>query len=205
MKRLPLLLLLFLPYMVLNAQDKNLLQKTADTICQCMNKVKFKDKADANEIQAVFLDCFANTGMTNIVALAEERGLDITDTKAMEGIGVELGKELLKMNCDAFLKLSIASAKRDIREEGLTQKMEGVLVRVDHKDFRYLILKDKGGRQQSFIWLEYFDGSDALVGDKVKSYIGKKVRISWKEKEVYQPAAANYFKVKQIDGFSVLN
>jgi hypothetical protein len=97
MKKLTLFLLTFFSYLLLHAQDKTLLQKTADTICQCMNKVKIKDNADANEFQSVFLDCFANTGMTNIVKLAEERGLDITDEKAMEGLGVEVGKELLKI------------------------------------------------------------------------------------------------------------
>ena len=184
------------------AQERNLMQKTADTICQCMDHVKIKDSTNTQEIQDAFMTCFTSAGMTYMLQLAEERKLDITDDKAMQGLGVEIGKELLKQNCKSFIKYSVIAAKKDDDETGSVQKTEGTLSRVDNKEFRYLVVKDKSGREQSYIWLDYFDGSDELVGDKIKNFIGKKLTIAWKEKEVYLPSAGNYFKIKQIASLS---
>ena len=74
------------------AQEKDLLKKTADTICQCMNNVKIKDSTNPQEMQDAFMTCFATAGMTYTLQLADERKIDITDEKAMEGLGTEIGK-----------------------------------------------------------------------------------------------------------------
>lgn len=187
------------------AQEKDLLKKTADTICQCMNNVKIKDSTNPQEMQDAFMTCFATAGMTYTLQLAEERKIDITDEKAMEGLGTEIGKELLIQNCSVFIKYSVAAARNDDDDSETIQKTEGVLARVDNKDFRYLFVKDKSGREQSYIWLDYFEGSDNLIGDKVKNFIGKKIVIRWKEREVYLPSAGNYFKIKQIAGITITN
>ena len=187
------------------AQEKDLLKKTADTICQCMNNVKIKDSTNPQEMQDAFMTCFATAGMTYTLQLADERKIDITDEKAMEGLGTEIGKELLKQNCSVFIKYSVAVARNDDDDTEIIQKTEGVLSRVDNKDFRYLFVKDKSGREQSYIWLDYFEGSDNLIGEKIKNFIGKKITIRWKEREVYLPSAGNYFKIKQIAGITLTN
>jgi hypothetical protein len=194
---------LFFVFATSFAQDSELMQKTADTICKCMSKANLKDNATQQDLQDAFMTCFATAGMTYVLQLAEERKVEITDQKAMEGLGMEIGKELLKQNCQAFIKYSVITAKRDNEGEAAVQQTEGILSRVDNKDFRYLVVKDKSGREQSYIWLDYFDGSDDLTGDKIKNFIGKKVTISWKEREVYLPSAGNYFKIKQIAGFTI--
>jgi hypothetical protein len=185
-----------------SAQEKNLMQKTADTICQCMDNVKIKDSTNTQEVQDAFMACFTTAGMRYVLQLADERKLDLTDQKAMENLGMEIGKELLKQNCKTFIKYSVLTTKEN-DESDAVQKTEGTLSRVDNKEFRYLVVKDKSGREQSYIWLDYFEGSDDFVGDKIKNFVGKKITLSWKEREVYLPSAGNYFKIKQITGISI--
>ena len=204
MKNLFLLSSYLLIGLSLEAQTRSNLQVTADTICTCMNKAAVKSGKDPAEMEAVFMNCFMTAGMTGMVALAEERGVEITDEKAMHSLGVDVGKELLRINCESFINYSIASAKNKKATEATSEKTEGVLVRIDNKEFRHLVVKDKAGREHSFIWLDYFDGSDKLVGEKAKAFIGKKLAVEWIEKELYLPSAANYFKLKQIAGITLL-
>jgi hypothetical protein len=185
------------------AAPKSTLNKTVDTICNCLNKQTFTS-TDKKQLEQAITTCFTSAGMEGLIVLAEERGLDITDEKAMEGLGIEIGKELIKQKCDAFIKLSMMGIEEEIeREEEHTKSLQstsGTLLRVDAKDFRYVVLKDKNNREQSFLWYGYFNGSDDFTGEKIKKLVGKNVTITWVEKEVYKPAVNQYIKIKEIAG-----
>lgn len=206
MKKIFFISCLFFITASVDAQERTLLEKAADTICKCMSKTKITDSSETG-ITLVFRDCLVSAGLSDLMKLADERGIDFSNEKDAERLGMEIGKELMKQNCQPFIKLSMATAQKKFNKDETSdvQKTEGILVRVDNKEFRYLVMKDKNGREQSYIWLDYFEGSDELVGDKAKNYIGKKLSISWKEKEVYLPSAGNYFKIKQIVGITPTN
>jgi hypothetical protein len=205
MSKTTLLSLLLLSFCTgLMAQDKKpSIQKAANTICACMDSLKL-DSSDLEATESKLTECFMTGGMADIMALAEERGLDIGDTEAMEGLGKEIGMELMKQNCKSFVNFSIMKAKNQrggtVTEAAAAQTTSGTLVRVDAKDFRYLVVRDKSNREHSFLWYGYFEGSEQLVGDKFKKFIGKPISIRWVEREVYLTRANDYFKIKEISG-----
>lgn len=186
--------------LIAGAQEtKTSMQKAADDICGCLNKVKY-DPAKVQEYKDAAMNCFTTGAMEHVVQIAEERGLNVSDQTAMRDLGVEIGKELLKQKCASYLEFAKISAKekkddQDAVKETITS---GKLLKVDKKDFVYLTVKDASNREHNFIWLEYFDGSENYFGDKLNSLIGKEIAISWIEKEVYLPKANNYFKLKEI-------
>lgn len=199
--------ILFTPWMLLtglfvSAQQKDtLMQQTTTDICNCLNKIKV-DSSNMKEYKDAFMTCFTTGAMDHIVALAEARHLDITDQKAMESLGVEIGKELITYKCPGYLTYArlTAEEKLDAKKASSESSTRGKLVRIDRKDFVYLVLRDASNREQSFIWLEYFEGSEKYFGSGLEKMIGKTLTISWKEKEFYLPKADNYFKVKEIMG-----
>jgi hypothetical protein len=65
------------------------------------------------------------------------------------------------------------------------------------------VLKDSKGIERSFIWLRQFPGSEKFTGITAK-YVGKSMKITSQEMEVYLPAAKGYYKVKEIIAVDVL-
>ncbi len=120
----------------------------------------------------------------------------------MKQLGIDVGKNLMKDNCEAFMKLSVLMAK-ETEEGASTGFAEGKLKRIDSKDFNYFILTDGSNNEKSFIWLRQFTGSDKFTSNSSK-YINSKLKIKWQEIEVYIPSAKNYYKIKEVVGIEVL-
>jgi hypothetical protein len=91
----------------------------------------------------------------------------------------------------------------DKGDDEATGDSEGVFKRIDSKGFNYFVITDQNKSEKSFLWLQEFPGSDKFFGDNTK-FIGKKLKIEWKEIEVYLPQAKGYYKVKEITGISLL-
>lgn len=184
-----------------NAQ--NAMQKASDKVCNCLNQIT--DTADIKKYKAAAMDCFTTSALTEIVQIAEERKVDFTDQTAMRNIGIELGKKLLKDNCKGYIAYARITSRDADEEHDNTvaeKSSSGKVLRIDNRDFVYVVLKDKQGREQNFIWLEYFSGSEKLTGNKIQSLVNKDVTVKWIEKEVYLPKAGDYFKIKQITALS---
>jgi hypothetical protein len=207
MKKIFLLQFIFLGPLTAGAQEgKSTMENAADDICNCLSKIKV-DSSNLKQYKDAAMTCFTTGTMEHIVQLAEERHLDITDQKAMRGLGVEIGKELLKQKCASYITFAKISAQEDenVLDEAAVKEFStsGKLLKVDKKDFIYITIKDQSNREHNFIWLEYFEGSENFFGDKLNTLVGKDVTISWIEKEVFLPKANNYFKLKEINGITI--
>lgn len=196
-----LLLAVLFSYIFSPAQEATpAMQKAATKVCNCLDKIDFKSP-DTKKSKEESMNCFTNEVLADYVAIAEERKVDITDKDAMQALGVELGKYLLKIECKGYIEFAKISASED-EEQFEVKSTGGKVSRIDIKDFAYVVIKDKSGREQSFIWLEYFPGSEQLTGTKINSLIGKEITVKWQEKEVYLPKAGDYYQVKQIISLS---
>jgi hypothetical protein len=207
MKKFFLSQFIFLAALTVTAQgNKSTMKTAAEDICSCLSKVKV-DSSNLKQYKEAAMNCFTTGAMEHIVQLAEERHLDVTDQKAMRGLGVEIGKELLKQKCPSYITFAKISAQEDenaVDEDAAKEfSTSGKLLKVDKKDFIYITIKDQSNREYNFIWLEYFKGSESFFGDKLNTLVGKDLTISWTEKEVFLPKANNYFKLKEINGIAV--
>ncbi len=176
-------------------------RKLNNAICECITNLDFSTlttKASANN---AFMDCFSKqSGM--LMKVAAERKVEITDKPAMTALGINIGKQLLADNCEAFLKL--AMLMNGTFETKGRESSAGILKRIDTKDFNYLILSDGENKETSFLWFRQFPDSQQLINTPAK-YLGKNVVIEWQEVEVFIPSAKNYYKIKEVVKLRIQN
>lgn len=205
MKKLLLLVLAIAFYTNSQAQNKigPAQRKMLDTLCNCMNKVDLTKIKTPDEAEAAFENCF-NDHLELLAEVAIEENVDLSTNEGQGKVGSLIGVNLLQEKCASFLRLAGIMAKKKDGESAVeTQSTTGAFKRIDVKGFNYIVLKDAKGSERSFIWLRQFPGSEKFTGITTK-YIGKSMKITWQEMEVYLPAAKGYYKVKEIIGVDVL-
>jgi hypothetical protein len=205
MKKISLILLLCASFFNSRAQTQigPVEQKFTDALCGSLNQLDMSKINSSKEADQAFMQCFmAHSDMFS--ALADEKKVSMEDQQAMHDLGVGIGKNLLNEKCDGFLKLAVKMAdKSSDNENAESSTTEGAFKRVDNKGFNYIVITDDTGNEKSFLWLRQFPGSENFMNGTGK-YIGKKLKISWLEMEVYLPAANGYYNVKEITGIGVL-
>lgn len=85
-----------------------------------------------------------------------------------------------------------------------TGSYEGTFMGVSGTDLAAILVRDAGGRYQKFLWLEFFEGANMLTYD-IESLKGRKVRISFVEKNTYSLKKRDYELTKIISGLELLN
>ncbi|QJD96973.1 hypothetical protein HH214_14400 [Mucilaginibacter robiniae] len=178
-------------------------RRMVDSLCSAISRLdmsKIKTSEEANE---AFMNCFSNY-YDILMQIADEKSASLEDDAAMQAIGLEIGKELMRHNCSSFIKLSVLMSKSKSEEKTLaTSTTQGTLKRIENKGFNYFIVADAQGNEKSFLWLQQFAGSEKFMGLPV-TYAGKKIAIQWHELEVYLPQAKGYYTVKEVVSITVL-
>lgn len=181
-------------------------KKVTDTICNCLSGLDLDKIKNKQEAVTLFTECFGKR-MDLLLAVAEERHLDETDEAAMKQLGIGIAKILMAQNCAAFTKLAVKMATDQVdKAEKIESKegtSEGKLKRIELKGFNYLIISDNNNSEKSFLWLRQFPGSEKFMNG-VTAIAGKKVKVSWRELEVYLPSSKGYYAVKEITGIDFL-
>ncbi|MGY4539060.1 hypothetical protein ACVW0P_003486 [Mucilaginibacter sp. UYNi724] len=205
MKKIILLLMLFCAVNIAKAQKTAvgpIEQKFTTSLCDCLSKLDQTTITTSEEANKAFMECFmAQSDL--LVDLAAERNVTMDDGGAMNKIGADIGANLLKQKCSAFIKLAVKMNDKKKEDAAASLSTSGTFKRIDSKGFNYIVITDATGSEKSFIWLRQFPGSENFMGLTTK-YTGKKLKVTWQEMEVYLPAAKGYYKVKEIVGVDVL-
>jgi hypothetical protein len=82
--------------------------------------------------------------------------------------------------------------------EESVKSADGVVTKVDEKDFLYITVKTTAGREMTLIYLDYVDNSDDWVKNAATKLKDKKVTVQWVEKEVYNPKLKDFTNVKEL-------
>ncbi|AYL94003.1 hypothetical protein [Mucilaginibacter celer] len=178
-------------------------QRLLDSLCKSISKIdvsKIKTKKEAND---AFMNCFESYA-DQLVEVAKEQNVDMTNQAAMHDVGINIGKNLMKQKCGSFMQLAMKMAKGSDEEGNVAQSVTGTFKRIDNRGFNYLVITDKAGSEKSFIWLRQFGGSEKFMGAEAAKLAGKKIEVTWKDMEVYLPQANGYYIVKEIISISFL-
>ena len=172
-----------------------------DSLCATISRLDLSKINTAKEANSAFMDCFMKqSAMFEDVAV--ERNVTMDDNAAMHQMGLDIGKNLLKEKCEAFLKLASIMAKKDKNNEESSGTTIGTFKRIDLKGFNYIVINDTNQSEKSYLWLKQFPGSEKFI-DNAVSYKGKQLKISWQEVEVYLPSAKGYYKIKEITAINL--
>jgi hypothetical protein len=199
-----------------SAQEKRTTKQILiDTLCQCITQKAKEAGAEKSDPQAVMMECFMSEGMELMMKYAEEQNISMTDQKAVEKLGQQIGMELA-MKCPAVLKMAMEAAKENpgmITEppppmvmEGVDTtavvavpdiaadevELEGTITSVSTTTFpASLQLKQKNGvTKKIYVVSEYYAGEEKMSNPTGLS--GKKVNLSCRKEKVYVPAKKKF-------------
>jgi hypothetical protein len=187
--------------------DDTSLHKAAVAVCDCLTKSNLNDKATEEQLQQAFLTCMLSSApdlITQIVASGEDY------EKAGQEIGTKLSMEMLKTGCPAFTKIATSMALEN--GNGLTvetvkpavlQSEEGIVTKVEEKDFTYITIKSEAGRELTFIYYSYVPGSDDWIKDAANKLKNKKVTVSYINSEVYQPKFKEFMSIRELKSLAI--
>jgi hypothetical protein len=113
-------------------------------------------------------------------------------TKYAEAIGMKMA-----FICpDILLKINAVSEENTENEKKAESKSaEGEIVDIKIEQFATIIVKDKNGRNQNCMVLNYFDTASLFINGDIKK--GIKVILTYEERELYDALSKDfrYFKV----------
>jgi len=178
-------------------------QKLASNICDCFTK-KVADKQISNmsKAQATELvkSCFIEGASKELPAIQHAYGTNAFEKEElMKQIGREVGV-LMVQSCPAFVKVSIAVASEKTESPAATTgQTVGRLGALHGTGLALLDLEVSKTEQAQFAWLQRLPAGDDLL-PKLTQLKGQRVRVSWQEVDVLDPATATYRKVRQVVG-----
>jgi hypothetical protein len=186
------------------AQTSATMKKVAGAVCVCLSKTDISTIMTMEQASAAIAACFTNN-RAGLLDLARERKVDVSDQAATRALDMDVANELVAQGCPSLAQLMARFRNArvpDAADDAGSGLTAGRLVRIENKDFRHLVVTDASDRESTFIWLRYFKGSEKFI-ETPDAYIGKSLKVQWRETEVFLPSANGYFKVKEITGIEV--
>jgi len=177
-------------------------KKAAVSICNCLEKNHVENAKDQAEMQSIFLQCMLDSAASVMGELANNGNLE----EASQEFAQKVALELVKMNCKPFMQMSMKLAQgsgitlgnNGNKEEESLKSADGVVTKVDERDFLYITVKTTAGREITLIYLDYVDNSDDWVKNAAAKLKDKKVTVQYVEKEVYNPKLKDFSNVKEL-------
>ncbi|WP_345253754.1 hypothetical protein [Flaviaesturariibacter amylovorans] len=206
------------------AQDSTakLITAAARKVCDCMMSKKSAN-VTVTEMHQLAGECISTTALSDFMAIAEARNVEMTDQKGLEKIGVEIGMALARIQCPLLAEIRKPQAtpkradtgtdKEVIDPSELPPPMEriedtriavvestaGTVIRTEGREVLTLVVKDESGREQRLLLLHPVQGSDKITGN-LPAVKGKKLAFTWIEKKLFDPVTAKFRTVKVIAG-----
>lgn len=203
---------LFFSIRVIAQTGDTSLHKSAIAVCDCLSKSKIDNNSTPQQMQQIFLGCIFSAA-PDLVSKIISNGQD--NQQAAEEIATNLALEMMKSGCPAFTKIATAmmGSGNDTMQMEMPmtmppqteaqQHIDGLVTKVEEKDFTYITVKTTAGRELNFIYYSYVPGSDDWIKDAVNKLKNKNVSVSYTESEVYQPKFKQFMNVKEIKTLTV--
>jgi hypothetical protein len=209
MKNLFCLYFLFL-FIVFSAraQAQQVVEIIAAETCTCIEQSSLDEK-DAN-LELLTSTCVQQAMLEHIGDITEAYRADLSNPEISKEIGESIGKEVgswLNTQCNAYRTLKGRPSPTRPQMETVShalQSTEGSITGQRGEEMAFLIVVDEYGDELSFLWLEKFPDSEQYLG-RVEDLKGRRVRIIWREIQLYQVRTQNYRKSKEIRGIELLD
>lgn len=185
-----------------NAEEK-LMDKLCKESCDAINNTDFESGNDKGDITTKLGFALINVYNNNSREIKRVYGYDITKPEDAQRMGEKLGAVLV-FKCPKFkdivFKISDsenieASLSKNSGDEQISQ--QGFIQKIDCNELCSLIFKTEEGEQLKMYRFEKFPGSEFL--DQFSSTDkGKKLSITYKNKNVFMGSAQKYQSIKII-------
>jgi hypothetical protein len=186
------------PLLAQTTRDALIKQVTKET-CDELSKTDFSNKS-TDEFKITL-----GLVLVKVVAAHQAElktvGVSVSDPQSLEKIGNDVGVQLVT-TCPSFLSALTGNPNAvkellDNEKASVSGSISGKLVKVVGGEFTYLQVEDAKGKVEKLWWLEYFEGSNNLVGDQ-QSQLNKPIKVNYVEKEMFNSTLKDYVKIKVI-------
>ncbi|KAF2328587.1 hypothetical protein [Flavobacterium daemonense] len=193
MKRLFLLTVLFFNIV---AYSQDMLEVVAKETCSCLEAKKAKRPNMSTEDFKVEVGvCMVKSYSDHLTEFKVEDRVTFDDKDGMTKLGENVAIKMLQFCPNIILELgrSAIKEKKEVKRENLS--VSGEVTDIKWEQFVTLQLKDKNGRNYSFLMLDAFDSASLLTNDEIKKK--DKLKVSYTEIELFDSKAKEfrYFKI----------
>jgi hypothetical protein len=174
--------------------QKTLQQKLSADFCVELEKLKLSDEFNEENMQKIGLAMLPVITKYN-EQIKKELGIAMESQEDYKKVGELIGQDAA-LTCPKFRKMTENMLENQIETNEATETLECTFVGIDNSGTVACIrVKEASGRELKIWWMEYFEGSDALI--KTPELMkNKKVSITYIEREIYEPKNKDYVKVK---------
>jgi len=136
--------------------------------------------------------------------------VSLDDPNSLELLGQEIGFKMLETCPDIFMTFAKDLIQEEIEEKSSTPSTKvsktsvlGEVVKLTKDQFNVLTFKGDNKRVYKLLWLEYFEGQELL--SDFKDIKKSRLRISYEDKEMYDPKLQDYRTYKVLRKLEVVN
>ncbi|MEL7122449.1 MAG: hypothetical protein AAFO07_23590 [Bacteroidota bacterium] len=175
----------------IQAQDK--LDDIAKKACDCIGKSDLTGLSTDDRNMKMGLCIMESMGELDAAAM-KELGIDMSNQESMMKFGEKIGLRMATQCPTVMMSIMEVQTKTESvsQESGTIKRMAGT-------EMTMLVLEDATGDNSSYLILEAFEGSDALMADLV----GKKATVNFKVVEIFSPSDKAFVPRKVITGLKL--
>ena len=213
MKKTLTILTLFLATFTF-AQDKNdtkdkVLEDITNDVCNCISS-KVGGGISQKEIEVQLGLCIINTYGTYKDRIEKYMNISFEDPTSMELFGQEIGMKMITICPDTFMSFAKDMIEDEVESYNTSKEtapkltvVSGEAVKLDNDQFNTLVFKGENKREYKLLWLEYFEGQELL--SDVKELKKSMLKVSFENKEMYDPKLKDYRTYKVLRKLEVVN
>nr|WP_315232769.1 hypothetical protein [uncultured Flavobacterium sp.] len=166
--------------------------------CECLNAKKIDYfKMNKKEMQTQVGVCMIQSYSSHLSEFKQEDKISFDDEKGMQNLGEKVAMKMM-VSCPEII---MEMGKRSIDEDDSTEEVkeiafiEGEVTEIKTEQFITLHVKDKNGRNFSFLLLDYFETASLLTNNEINKK--DSIKVSYTEIELFDPKNKEfrYFKV----------
>ncbi len=166
--------------------------------CECLNAKKIDYfKMNKKEMQTQVGVCMIQSYSSHLSEFKQEDKISFDDEKGMQNLGEKVAMKMM-VSCPEII---MEMGKRSIDEDDSIEEVkditfiEGEVTEIKTEQFITLQVKDKNGRNFSFLLLDYFETASLLTNNEINKK--DSIKVSYTEIELFDPKNKEfrYFKV----------
>ncbi len=186
----------------IDSKDK-LLDLIAIETCDCVNNKDLDfSTIESTQLELEYGLCVMESYSKNKELTDKYLEVSFDDEKSLENLGVEVALKMMTHCSDFMMKLAGDYAADELEATKEDVVIVGKITNIQESQFNIVEIRDTGNRVQKLLWLEYFEGGNLF--DDLGKLKKKKVKVTYIEKELYDPKIDDYRNFKIIKKIALL-
>ncbi|EDP95922.1 hypothetical protein U8527_13550 [Kordia algicida OT-1] len=195
------------------AQNKDtkdaVLKEITNEVCECVS-AKTAEGLTADEVEVQLGLCMMSSYGKYKKRLDKFMIVSLDDSASLEKLGQEIGFKMLEICPDTFMVFAKDLVQEELDNENSqpvvsdnTTMVFGEIVKLTKEQFNIVTFKANNKRTYKLLWMEYFEGQELL--DDVKQLKNQRVKVSYENKEMYDPKLKDYRTYKVLRKIEAVN